>query len=158
VIFPEIATGKRKNLGVAFDPAAFSNVRTTSGGHLPSSGLSYIARLMPAPEPVHPGVVLRERFLEPLGLMCKRPNIDPNVLAALESSGVERVKLELLSPPRVNVFTFCGVQVTRGHALDWLNWKACKDARFNRVVALIAMIAAIAAAIFSFPSFWRAGN
>src|SRR5262245_16941064 len=26
------------------------------------------AAYMPAPEPVHPGVILRERFLEPLGL------------------------------------------------------------------------------------------
>jgi hypothetical protein len=32
----------------------------------PSEG--YSARFMPAPEPVHPGVILRERFLAPLGL------------------------------------------------------------------------------------------
>ena len=38
------------------------------------------------------------------GPLFKRPvNIDPKVLAALERAGAERVKLELLSPPRADL-------------------------------------------------------
>jgi nucleoside-diphosphate-sugar epimerase len=90
------------------------------------------------------------------GPMFKRPdNIDPKVLAALERAGVERVKLELLSPPRANLFTFDDVKVVRGDALQWLSWKASQKAwwvRANSIVALITMFAAIAAAVFSFLS------
>jgi hypothetical protein len=53
--------------------------------------------------------------------MCKRPNLDVKVLAALESSGVERVKLELMRMTGTNLFTFCDVNVSRGVALDWLS-------------------------------------
>ena len=63
------------------------------------------------------------------GPLFKRPvNIDPKVLAALERAGVERVKLELLSPPRANLFTFDDVKVVRGDALQWLSWKASQKA------------------------------
>jgi hypothetical protein len=72
------------------------------------------------------------------GTMCKPANIDVKVLAALESSGVERVKLE--------PFTFCDVKVSRGDALDWLSWKGCQKARWDRAIALITMVAAIVAA------------
>src|SRR5262249_18264999 len=40
----------------------------SDGRALPRYQLGYIFCLMPALEPVHPGVILRERFLEPLGL------------------------------------------------------------------------------------------
>jgi hypothetical protein len=90
--------------------------------------------------------------------MCKRPNIDVKVLAALESSGVERVKLELMRMTGTNLFTFCDVKVSRGVALDWLSWKGCHKARWDRAIALITMVAAIVAAapmlVSSFKILW----
>jgi hypothetical protein len=93
------------------------------------------------------------------GTMSRRPNIDVKVLAALENSGVERVKLEVMRMTGTNLFAFCDVKVTRGDALDWLTWKGYQKARWDRVIALITMVAAIvAAAPISMPSFkllWR---
>ena len=94
--------------------------------------------------------------------MCKRPNIEPKVLEALESAGVERVRLELQRITHINLLTFCDVQVRRGDALDWLSWKANEAAaeterlaKNNLRVARIAMWAAIAAAIFGLLSLLR---
>ena len=55
--------------------------------------------------------------------MSKRPDIDFNVLDALENAGVERVKLEMERITATNIFTFGDVEVVRGAALDWLSWK-----------------------------------
>jgi hypothetical protein len=78
--------------------------------------------------------------------MRKRPNIDVKVLASLESSGVERVRLELMRMTGTNLFTFCDVNVRRGDALDWLSWKGYQKARWDQLIALITMVAAIVAA------------
>jgi len=83
-----------------------------------------------------------------------RCKLSAEILAALESSGVERVKLELQRITHTNLFTFGGVQVRRGDALDWLSAKARKDARLTQAVAITAMLAGIVAVIFSIPS-WR---
>jgi hypothetical protein len=93
--------------------------------------------------------------------MCKRPNIDPKIFDALEAYGVELTKILLMNwfgHDRDEIMKVGGVEVRRGEIQDWLNWKACKDARLsqaNFVVAIIAMLAAILAAIFSFVALWR---
>jgi hypothetical protein len=85
--------------------------------------------------------------------MCKRPNIEPKALDALEAYGAEPTKILLMNwfgYDREEVMKVDGVEVRRGEIQDWLNWKARKDAR----VAIITMWAAIAAAILSVPTLW----
>ncbi|MGO8846456.1 MAG: hypothetical protein ACLQFI_14190 [Methylocella sp.] len=90
-----------------------------------------------------------------------KPNIEPKDLDPLERAGIDRVKIQLMSPPRENHITVDGVSVMRGVALQWLSWKVCQKeqearqkAQLDRAINVIAMLAAIAAAIFSFLS-WR---
>jgi hypothetical protein len=80
--------------------------------------------------------------------MCKRPNLDPKKLAALEAWGVEPAKILLVNwggRSREEPIMVDGVEMQRGEVQDWLNWKA-----------RIAMWAAIFAAIFAFLALvWR---
>jgi hypothetical protein len=92
--------------------------------------------------------------------ICKRPNIDPKALGALEAYGTEMTQILLMNWfgfDREEILKVNGVEARRGEIQDWLNWKARKAARLvqaNFVIAIIATFAAIAAAIFSFPAFW----